>query len=66
MIFLEGGEAPKYQHSDFMMATREAERLAELTGKKAFVLCSIASVKLADKFQKEDLRPEILKDELPF
>jgi hypothetical protein len=45
------------------LATIEAERLAKVHRKKAYVLCTIKSVEI-NEFKTEDLRPE--NDDLPF
>jgi len=63
LVFVDGGNSPNYQHLNSDSAETEAKRLAELTGKKTFVLCTIKSFELS-KFKIEDCRPE--NDDLPF
>jgi len=63
MVWVEGANNPVFRHSTIEGAETEAKRLAEMTGSKAYVLCSIKSVELS-KFKIEDCRPE--GDDLPF
>ena len=46
MVFLAEGNAPAFRHATIDGAESEAKRLAETTGKKAYVLCSIKSIEL--------------------
>ena len=62
MVFVDGGDSPKYVHHDFILAEAEAKRLAKMLSKKTFVLASIKSYEL-NEFKVEDLRPG---DDLPF
>ena len=61
MVFVDGGNSPSYRHSTPEGAETEAKRLAELTGKKTWTLCTIKSFELT-KFKVEDCRPD---DDLP-
>ena len=63
MVFMDGGNAPTIKHQTLDSAEKESKRLSELTGKKAYILCSIKSIECA-KFVITDMRPGI--DELPF
>ncbi len=65
MVYLEGERTPTFKHEDVFKATTEAERLAKVHKKKAYVLCTIKSVEL-DMFKTEDLRPRKEDDDLPF
>ncbi len=65
MVYLEGERTPTYKHEDVIVATTEAERLARVHRKKAFVLCTIKSIEL-NEFKTEDLRPRKEEDDLPF
>ena len=62
MIYLEGGQTPTYKHPTIESADREAKRLTEKTGKKAYVLVALKSIQVM-KYEIEDLRPD---DGLPF
>ncbi|QXN68054.1 hypothetical protein [Microcystis phage Mae-Yong924-2] len=62
MVYLENERTPTYKHPTLTGAEKEAKRLAEQHGKKAYVLCSLKSFELA-KFKEEDYRPS---DDLPF
>lgn len=62
MVFVADGDSPTVRHCSLYLAENEAKRLAELTGKKAYVLCSIKSFQTT-KFVIEDLRSE---QNLPF
>lgn len=62
MVYMEGGENPTVRHATQMLAENEAKRLAELHGKKTWVLASIKSFELT-KFKETDCRPD---DNLPF
>ena len=61
MVFVEGGNYPKYKHISEESALTEAKRLAELTGKEVFILTTTKVVSLK-KFDIIDLTCE----ELPF
>ena len=63
MVYVDGMATPKIEYSDMVNAESEAKRLAKLTGKAAFVLCSIKSFKI-EEFIIEDCRPQ--GDDLPF
>jgi len=63
MVFVEGERTPAVRYSVPMFAEREAKRLSKLTGKKAFVLCSLKSFEIKE-FEVVDCRPKI--DDLPF
>lgn len=64
MVFVEGQRSPAVTYTEIENAEREAKRLTELTGKKAFVLCSIKSFEMAERYKVNDCRPE--GDDLPF
>lgn len=53
MVFVEGAEAPKYKHPSKYRAQNEAERLAVMTGKPAYVLeaveCKEADTKIKSR-----------------
>ena len=63
MVYVEDNESPKYKHATLVGAENEAKRLAELTGKKVFVLTTLKKI-YVEKFKIEDARPDI--DDLPF
>lgn len=63
MVFVEGERTPAVRYSVPILAENEAKRLSKLTGKKAFVLCSLKSFEIKD-FEIKDCRPKI--DDLPF
>lgn len=65
MVYLEGERTPTFKYEDIIKATTEAQRLARVHKKKAFVLCTIKSVEL-NEFKTEDLRPRKEEDDLPF
>lgn len=65
MVYLEGERTPTFKHESVERATTEAERLARVHKKKAYVLCTIKSVEL-NEFKTEDLRPRKKDDDLPF
>ena len=65
MIYVEGCNSPTYKHDSFILAEHEALRLAELTGKETFILCSLKSLK-KQKIVTKDLRPDREDLELPF
>lgn len=61
MIYVEGGNAPTYKHTNYESAVAEAKRLAELTGRPATILVSDTCVEL-DKFKVTSMNPA----EMPF
>lgn len=63
MVFLENGNDPTFRHNTLEGAEKEAKRLTELTGRKSWVLCSIKSISVPQKFTIEDCSPEL---DLPF
>lgn len=63
MVFLQGGNSPTHQHLTPEVAEAEAKRLAKLTGRKAFVLCTVKSFEV-NEFTVKDLRPK--NEDLPF
>jgi hypothetical protein len=63
MVYLQGGDNPKYIHSTLESAETEAKRLSRNFKVKAFVLCSIKSFEIME-FKVEDCRPA--GDALPF
>ncbi|MCO5268505.1 MAG: hypothetical protein M9897_06390 [Brumimicrobium sp.] len=66
MVFLEGERTPAYKHPNLASAELEAQRLAKIHMKKAYVLCSIKSFEL-QMFKTEDCRPDSYDiDGLPF
>lgn len=58
MVYVQEENTPTFRHATIEGAEAEAKRLAELSGKKAYVLCSIKSVELS-KFAITDMRPQI-------
>jgi hypothetical protein len=63
MVFVEGERTPAVRYSVPILADNEAKRLSKITGKKAYVLCSVKSFELQE-FKVEDCRPKT--DDLPF
>ena len=63
MIFVEGGNAPAVKHSNYKLAEIEAKRLAEVTGKKAYILCTVRSFEV-NKFVVEDIIPDEVKEDI--
>lgn len=63
MVFVEGCATPAYKHENLESAETEAKRLATLFKKKAYVLCTIKSVK-DTQYKIEDCRPD--GSDLPF
>lgn len=57
MVFAEGGNTPTYKHSSQQSAEIEAKRIAKLSGKKVFVLCTVKSY-MVYQFTEEDCTPE--------
>ena len=64
MVFVEGGNNPTRRHYTLEIAENEAKRLTEKSGLKSWVLCSIKSFSIPEKFTISDCRPDL--DELPF
>ena len=64
MVFVEGGNPPNYRHETLMLAEAEAKRLTKLTGKPAYVLCSVKKIEIVE-FKETDMRPDP-QDDLPF
>lgn len=60
LVYLENERAPLFVHVTYESAITEAKRLAKAHNKKAYVLMSIATVKL------NEFEIEYLGDELPF
>lgn len=63
MVFVEGGSTPTYKHTTLESAENEAKRLAHLTDKKAWVLCTLKSIEI-NKYDIKDARPP--HSDLPF
>lgn len=63
MVFVEGERNPTVQYSHPANAEGEAKRLAKLTGKKAYTLCSLKCFEV-NEFVITDMRPNA--DDLPF
>lgn len=63
MVYVEYCNNPTVTYTSITGAENEAKRLTKLTGKKAFVLCSVKSFEV-NEFKIEDLRPQI--EDLPF
>lgn len=64
MVFVEDGNSPSFRHANSDSAENEAKRLSKLLNKKAWVLCTIKSIRPPDEFIIEDCRPD--NDDLPF
>lgn len=64
MVFVEGEHTPTFKHQTPETAETEAKRLTEKTGKESFVLVSLKSFRLPDKFVTTELSIE--GDDLPF
>lgn len=62
MVYVERGLSPTVKHPSILSAEAEAKRLAKMTGKRAYVLCSIMSVE-TNEFTITDMRPD---EGLPF
>lgn len=43
VVSVDGGEAPKAQHTNFAKAAREARRLTRLTGRRARILMQVGA-----------------------
>lgn len=56
MIYVEGENPPRFKHYSHESALAEAKRLAELTGKPAYILVTDTKVEL-DKFKLTSLNP---------
>lgn len=66
MVYVDGGWKPKFKHDDMTSAENEAKRLALITGRKAYVLCSLKSYEVREVIET-DCRPMLNdNDELPF
>ena len=61
MVYVQGANTPSREHATLEDAEKEAKRLAELTGKKAFVLGTIKSFEV-NKFVEKNCSV----GELPF
>lgn len=64
MVFVEGGDAPRYKHLTLEAAEEEAKRLARMTRKKVYVLCTLKSFEIKE-FEVQDCCPFNF-DSLPF
>ena len=62
MVFLEGKQAPAYKHETLDSAINEAKRLTGLHSLKSYVLGTITSFKMPEKYVEEKCTVE----ELPF
>ncbi|HEY5590647.1 MAG TPA: hypothetical protein VIK55_06475 [Paludibacter sp.] len=62
MVFVEGEHTPTFKHSLYDSALTEAKRLTEKTSKTSYVLGTIVSVKLPEKFIIDDVNVS----QLPF
>ena len=62
MVFLEGQQTPAHKHETLDSATKEAKRLTEMYCLKSYVLGTITSFKMPEKFVEEKCTVE----ELPF
>jgi|JI10StandDraft_1071094.scaffolds.fasta_scaffold150024_5 hypothetical protein len=65
MVYLEYGGAPSYKHDTLLSAETEAKRLAQIHGKKTYVLATVKSFEV-NQFNIEDCRPKKNPGELPF
>ncbi len=63
MVYVEYGNTPTAKHTSLESAEAEAKRLAKMTNKKAYVLCTLKSFEI-NEFAIEDCRPNV--GELPF
>ena len=63
MVFVEGASTPTIRYNIPELAENEAKRLAKVTGKKTFTLCSVKCFEV-NEFKITDVRPE--NEELPF
>ena len=46
MCYVEGGNSPTYKHFTLESATKEAKRLADVSGKDVYILEALTCVKL--------------------
>ena len=58
MVFVEGEHTPSCKHTSIESAEMEAKRLTEQTKKTSYVLASVKSISLPEKFIVADVRPE--------
>lgn len=65
MVYVDGGRQPEFMHTDMNSAENEAKRLALITGRKSYVLCSLKSYEIS-RIIENDCRPSCSDDELPF
>lgn len=63
MVYVEGRYAPVFKHLTLLGAEDEAKRLTEKCQIKTYVLCTIKSFEVPDKFIVKDCRPD---DDLPY
>ncbi len=56
MVFVDGSSTPTFKHETLELATKEAQRLCEVTRNKAYVLCTLKSFEVK-KYHVEDCRP---------
>ena len=65
MVYLEGQQNPVYKHVTFESAKNEAKRLTEKYNLKSYVLGTIVSFRVPDKFVTEECNVTELEN-LPF
>lgn len=58
MVYLEGGDNPKFKHLSKLSAETEAKRLAKLTGRKAYILASVYAIEYTE-FKTTPTEPEL-------
>lgn len=56
MVYVDGGRQPEFKHNDMNSAENEAKRLALITGRKSYVLCSLKSYEIS-RIIENDCRP---------
>ena len=56
MSYVEGENPPRFKHCSYESALAEAKRLAELTGKPAYILVTDTKIEL-NKFKLTSLNP---------
>jgi len=69
MVYLEDGANPIHRHISIESAQQEAQRLAQLHNKKAYILCTLSSIEIIKYVETKHITSECappLKDELPF
>lgn len=66
MVYLEGQQTPTFKHEELAEAEKEAKRLTDKFQLKSYVLATIKSFQLPEKFVVEDIRPFGVIDDLPF